>query len=435
MQEYFQEIVKSISEIVKFDSVQTAPLEGMPFGKGTADSLRYFLELAQSFGFETHNYDNYIGEVVFGNGKEFAILAHLDVVPVGNGWEHDPFGGEIDPVNEKIWGRGTMDDKGPAIVTLYALRALKEEGFIPNRKIKLIVGCNEEAGWECIQHYRKVAVMPEEGFSPDAEFPIIYAEKGIHPVRIAYKLPTPAPFAALQGGTVVNAVCDYCEATLANGVEPDYEKLEKFGLTFVPGCEQNCKYCKDGGKIVSRGVAAHASTPEKGKNAIEPLLRYFGLDDLADVLFADRCGIQKLQDETGHLTFSPDLVTLEDGVLYFTCDIRYPATLTSQDVCAALDTFGLPYTVLEDKKPLFCDKNSPLIQTLLGVYNSVTGEHAQPIAIGGGTYARALKNGCGFGPETADIDNRIHNSNEFITFGQIRLMYEVYYRAIAAVCQ
>ncbi|MDE6104766.1 MAG: M20/M25/M40 family metallo-hydrolase [Clostridia bacterium] len=153
MNELFNSAVKYISEIVKFDSSQKPAVAGAPFGKETADCLDWFLKLAASFGFETKNYEGYAGEVIFGEGEEFAILAHLDVVPAGSGWTHEPFGGEIDYKNEKIWGRGTMDDKGPAVCALLALKALKDKGFAPKKKIKLIVGCNEENGWACINYY------------------------------------------------------------------------------------------------------------------------------------------------------------------------------------------------------------------------------------------------------------------------------------------
>ena len=143
----FENLLKDLSQIIKFDSSQAPAEEGAPFGKGARLTLDYFLKLAASFGFETRDYDGYAGEVIFGEGEEFAILAHLDVVPAGSGWTHDPFGGEIDRANERVWGRGAMDDKGPAIITLYAMKALKDEGFVPRRKIKLIVGCNEENGW------------------------------------------------------------------------------------------------------------------------------------------------------------------------------------------------------------------------------------------------------------------------------------------------
>ncbi|MBQ8406317.1 MAG: M20/M25/M40 family metallo-hydrolase, partial [Clostridia bacterium] len=149
MDEYFDETVKRISEILQFDSSLKERTPEYPFGKETADCLQYFLDLASSLGFETKNYDNYAGEVIFGDGEPFGILAHLDVVPAGNGWKYPPFGGVINDdlsaggvPGMKIWGRGALDDKGPAISCLYALYTLKQSGFQPNRKIQLIVGCN-----------------------------------------------------------------------------------------------------------------------------------------------------------------------------------------------------------------------------------------------------------------------------------------------------
>ena len=154
-EKYFNETVSSIVEAVKFDTTLQPAAAGCPFGKETADCLNYFLTLAKRMGFETHNYENYAGEVIYGEGEPFAILAHLDVVPAGEGWSHPPFAAEIDDEiskggveGMKIWGRGTMDDKGPAIATLYAMKALKDEGFSPRRKIKFILGCNEESGWK-----------------------------------------------------------------------------------------------------------------------------------------------------------------------------------------------------------------------------------------------------------------------------------------------
>ena len=225
MDKLFENTVNSISEIIKFNSEKSAPLKGMPFGKGAADCLDYFLSLARSFGFETVNYDNYAGEVIFGEGEDFAILAHLDVVPAGSGWLHEPYGGEIDYKNRKIWGRGAMDDKGPAIISLYCLKQLKDEGFKPEKRIRLIVGCNEESGWECIKYFKAHSTMPETGFSPDADFPVIYAEKGI--LHVAFTFAVNGDFSSLVGGSAANMVCDECvvKAPVESG------KLKKLNLS------------------------------------------------------------------------------------------------------------------------------------------------------------------------------------------------------------
>ena len=415
MTNYFDDIVKNIAQAVTYDSSQAQPEEGMPFGRGAAKCLDFFLSLAEFMGFETHNYDNYAGEVVWGSGKDFAVLAHIDVVPAGSGWTHDPFGGEIDEQNGRIWGRGTMDDKGPAMLALYAMHALKEEGFKPRRTIKLILGCNEETGWGCIEHYNKVAKMPEEGISPDADFPVIYAEKGILHVRFAFDA-ADVNFSGLKGGNRANMVCDYCEVTCSADAQ------RESGLI------------REGGKIISRGRSAHGSTPEKGVNAIVPVLDYLGLGDMKEALFGQYMGLKGLEDETGPLTFSPNLIEQADGKIYVTCDIRYPATFKREQITGILDGCGTPYEIIHDQLPLFNDKNSTLIQTLLGVYNEVTGGDAQPIAIGGGTYARALKYGAAFGPEEDGEESTIHQANEYITFEKIEKCFKIYKLALERLC-
>ena len=409
---YFNDIVKNISQIVAIDSSQSAAIEGKPFGEGPAKALDYFLKLATRMGFETKNYDNYVGEVVFGRGEDFAVLAHLDVVPAGSGWTHDPFGGEIDNENERIWGRGTMDDKGPAIITLYALKALKDKGFKPKKRIKLIVGCNEESGWGCIEHYNKVATMPETGISPDADFPVIYAEKGIMHIKV--KLPASTAFEGLKGGDAANMVCAYCEVN----APCNKGKMLALGLEY------------DNGILLFRGKSAHGSTPEKGVNAMKPVMEYLGLHNEVKALFEDKLGLKDLKDETGALTLSPNVIEQTKEGVFVTCDIRYPAKCKRKKVTDILKKCGYPYTILHEQAPLYNDKNGELITTLLGVFNEVTGANAQPVAIGGGTYARALKNGAAFGPEEDGEECTIHQPNEYITFAKIRKCFDIYKLAL-----
>lgn len=435
MENYFNDIVDSICKTVKFDS-SLKPAEGeYPFGKETADCLGYFLSLAAGMGFETHNYDNYVGEVIFGEGEELAILAHLDVVPAGSGWTFPPFGAVInDDLSAggvrgvKIWGRGTMDDKGPAVTALYCLKALKDEGFCPKRKIKLIVGCNEESGWACLEHYNQVAHMPDEGFSPDADFPAIYAEKGILHFSAAFPM-TDAPFLSLTAGGAVNMVCDDAIAVLTDAAA---QRLTGYtnkaaGTSF--------QFDRESKTLRVRGKSAHGSTPEKGANALGAMLGFFasfheGCKRVYDFLFADAEGLKKINDETGTLTMSPDVASFENGELVVTTDIRFPATHKKEEIEEILKNAGLKYEILHYQAPLYNDPNGKLIRTLMGVYNKATGRNDKPIAIGGGTYARALKCGCGFGPELEDEEATIHQPDEYITFDRIRLMSEIYYEAI-----
>ena len=439
MQQYFDEIVKNTVEILKFDSSLKPAEEGCPFGKETADCLNYFLNLAAEMGFEIHNYDNYVGEVVYGEGEPFAILAHLDVVPAGSGWKYPPFGGVINDdlsaggvAGTKIWGRGAMDDKTSAVVCLYALKALKDQGILPNRTIKLIVGCNEESGWECIAHYNKVAQMPEEGFTPDANFPVIYAEKGILHFTAHFPIDD-APMSALNAGERVNMVCDNASAVLtrkAGGKLVYYENpIEGTRLS----------YDNTTNILRAYGKSAHGSTPEYGANALQAILCFLstfhdGCKKAYDLLFNDATGLKALEDETGKLSMSPDLAVFENGVLKITTDVRFPATYPLDAITEKLDAFGVEYVIDNYQPPIYNDPNGRLISTLVRVYNQISGKNESPIAIGGGTYARALKCGCAFGPEICFEETTIHQANEYITFDRIKLISDIYYHAIKAIC-
>lgn len=418
---YQTEIINSIIDLVKIDSSQQPALPGKPFGEGAAKALGAFLSLAERLGFATRNYDNYIGEALFGEGEPFAILCHLDVVPAGEGWTHPPFGGGIE--NGRLYGRGTVDDKGPAVICLYALKALKDEGLLPRRAIKLIVGCNEESGWACIGHYNKAAELPAEGFTPDADFPVIYAEKGILHAKFAFPLPD-APFLSLRGGDAANKVCEEATACVSAA---DTARAQRYGLTF------------DGNLLRAQGKAAHASLPETGENALGKLLSYFAEEDgrvarICDLLFGRANGLRELKDGTGALTLSPDIADYTDGTLFVTVDIRYPATYTQESICKILDTFGAPYELLHCQAPLFNDKDGTLIQTLCKVYERETGETGAPIAIGGGTYARALKRGAGFGPQFPDAPSVIHGKDEYILLSDIEKLFRIYKSAIQELC-
>lgn len=441
MDKYFDNLVQSTVEILRFDSsLKPAESENgeYPFGKETADCLAYFLNLAESFGFETKNYDNYIGEVIFGRGEDFAILAHLDVVPAGSGWKYPPFGGVIndDPsdggvTGTKIWGRGAMDDKGPAMVCLYALKALKDEGFMPRRTIKLIVGCNEECGWKCIEHYKQVAQMPAEGFTPDANFPVIYAEKGILHFTASFPI-NDAPMSALNGGERANMVCDSAKAILTRKAAESLVYYEN------PIAGTHLSYDNTTNILRADGKSAHGSTPDKGANALQALLYFLSTinDDCKnayELLFGEELGFRSLCDETGVLTMSPDVATYKNGVLNITCDVRFPATFAKETVTDRLDEAGISYEINNYQAPLYNDKDGELIKTLTRVYGEMTGKEAAPIAIGGGTYARALKCGCGFGPEADGEEATIHQANEYITFDKIRELSRVYYNAIKEI--
>ena len=437
-EKYFNETVQTLVKTLQFDSSMKPAQDNYPFGKETADCLAYFLSVAEQMGFATKNYDNYVGEVEFGEGEPFALLAHLDVVPAGNNWTYPPFGGVINDApsaggvaGTKIWGRGAMDDKGPAVCLLYALKALKDEGFIPNRKLKLILGCNEECGWKCIEYYKQVAQMPEEGFTPDANFPVIYAEKGILHVTFSFPIEN-APFTSLCGGERANMVCDLVSAFITKRCAEGLVSYQN------PVAGTRLSYDNTTNMLTAYGKSAHGSTPQRGANALQAILAFLSQENddckrAYEILFDDVLGLTKLQDETGTLTFSPNVAKYKDGVLQVTADIRFPATEKKERITNIFDKANLSYVVPNYQAPLYNDPNSPLISTLNAVYNEVTGKAEKPIAIGGGTYARALARGCAFGPEVDGEEDTIHQANEYITFDKIRSLCKIYYEAIKRI--
>lgn len=421
----FDKMKQTLKQLCAIPSVQGEPMPGMPFGEHVRQALDFMLDLGKQFGFKVTNYDGYIGEIVWeGDPSEqtLGILCHLDVVKAGrlSDWKTPPF--EPDERDGKIFARGTLDDKGPAVSILYMMKQLKEEGFTPKKTIKFILGCNEESGWGCIDHYLKVAKMPDFGFSPDGNFPVLYAEKGI--MHVNYTFNCDKSIKIIEGGEMPNMVCDYAYA-----IAPiDSELAKECGLKI------------NGDKIESFGVSAHGSTPEKGKNAIDALLKYLTKLNLVDTsvydaLFKDCYSLKEYYDETGPLTMSPDIIRAENGVMQVTVDFRYPATFKPSFMEEQVAKIA-PFTLSgHHQAPLFNDKNSFLIKTLLNIYNKETNSTCEPIAIGGGTYARALPVGVAFGPEFPGADAPVHEPNEYISLDAFEKMSIIYKQAIRELAE
>ena len=419
----FDNFIKDLKELISYKSVLVLDEEGTPFGVETKKALHSFLNLAKSFGFETKNYDDYAGEIIFGEGEEIGIIGHLDVVPAGDGWETDPF--VLTKVGDTYYGRGVSDDKGLSLMILYALKELKDSGIVPNKKFRFIVGCNEEAGWGDIKYLNSLKdfSFPEKGFSPDGEFPVTYAEKGI--THIKFYLNKLKNFYGIKGGTVVNAVCG--EASVYATEQGINEALiHKHGLHLV-----------DGNKIVSIGKSCHGSTPNNGINALNALFSYFlemgeDVKDFYDYVILDKSGIRKIENEQGTLTLSPDLISEENDKIVVVCDTRIPAPVCFDDIKGTIDSFGLEYTATERHEPFMIDKNCELVTTLLNAYKEITGDkNATPQYETGSTYARVFKEGCSFGGAGIDgFSAGAHTANEHIPEDMMKKMYNIYKSAI-----
>lgn len=434
------EMITNIGRLVAIDSQLGMPGEGKPFGEGPAEALKEGLKIAEELGFKTVNLDNYCGYAEMGEGEEIVgIAGHLDIVPVGGDWTYDPF--KLTREGDYIYGRGTTDDKGPVIEALYAMKLLRDSGVKLNKRVRLIMGCNEETGSKCMEHYNEVEEELSCGFTPDANFPCIHGEKG-HMSMVAYSKNT--KIISMNGGFVSNAVCDACttvipaEAGLKEKLE---EILAKTKLQEYQVTEENGTI-----RIYAKGVPAHASTPTLGVNAagvtFESLEKAGFEDDFVKFYNShigtscDGAGIGlKFEDEYGDLTLCNGIVKTENGVISCTIDIRVPVTLKAEDVrkmCEGkLEDENGRIEILEIGDPLFFPRESPLVNALYKAYVDVTDDtENEPMVIGGGTYAKSLKNIIAFGPEKLGIDYRIHSADEYMLVSGMEEAVLIYMEAI-----
>ena len=434
------EMLTNLGRLVAIDSQLGTPAEGMPFGEGPAKALEVGLKIADELGFKTVNLDNYCGYAEMGEGDEIVgIAGHLDIVPAGGDWTHDPF--TLTRDGDYVYGRGTTDDKGPVLEALYAMKLLRDSGMKLNKRVRLIMGCNEETGSKCMEHYNEVAEELSCGFTPDASYPCIHGEKGgVH--MMAYSQNT--KIISMNGGFVVNAVCDSC-----NTVIPAEEGLKERLETALSETKlQEYKVTEEKGtlNIYAKGVPAHASTPTLGVNAAGvtfECLEKAGFEDDFVTFYnthlgtsCDGAGIGlKFADAYGDLTFCNGIVKTEDGVISCTIDIRVPVTLKEEELrsmCEGkLEDENGRIEIRSVGESLFFPADSPLVKALYKAYVDVTGDtENKPMVIGGGTYAKSLKNIIAFGPEMPGIDYRIHSADEYILVSGMEESVLIYMEAI-----
>ncbi|MBQ4073202.1 MAG: Sapep family Mn(2+)-dependent dipeptidase [Clostridia bacterium] len=431
----FEDAIKSLQDLIKINSVQAPATEGAPFGEGNVRALDYSLKLLESFGFKTKNGENYYGYGDVGDDSLplFGILAHLDVVPISPTWQHDPFGGEIE--DGYLYGRGTLDDKGPFISALYACAQLLNEGFKPTKRIRFILGCNEESGWACMDKYASNEEMPQEGFSPDADFPVINCEKGV--VYHEILVPKSDFIINLECGERANIVPDKATATVK-----ELKGLRERAIELGACVLQN----DDILTITTKGISAHGSTPDKGENALVKLLDVLApFDKALDFIYQSfryndgRGANINFNDEiSGSLTANLGVAKTITDSIKFVVDIRYPLCITMDELTTLLTN---RFASIDGRVtrgayhlPLYVAKDDPLIIALLGAYNDVTGTKGEAITIGGGTYARVLPKGVAFGPVFPGGESRVHGDDERISLKDFAKTIEIYKEAIKRLC-
>lgn len=432
-------MLDTLQTLIGIPSVATAaPENGTPYGTNCAKALDFMLQTAESFGLNTTNFDYHVGvaDTSTDTAPYLGILAHLDVVPVmEENWHTPPFTATIQ--NDCIYGRGAIDDKGPAVAALYAIKAIADAGIQLKKPVRLLLGCNEENGSTDLEYYNQKDTMPPLVFTPDGSYPLISIEKGM--MRIQFEAPaTKDSILLLQAGTAPNAVPAQAVCVLP----ALYHKL-------LP---ENCNIIanSDFVKLTWNGQAAHASTPETGNNAITGLLELlaklpnFPMCKALSACFPHGCtdgsnlGIACEDAESGALTCICSQLEIQGDKWVGMMDIRYPICTTKeaifQQVQKRLKEAGCSCKVIIQNDPHVVPKESPFVQTLLRIYEEETGEKGECIAIGGGTYVHDIPGGVAFGAEFPNWDYHMHGDDEFVPIEHLMKDVRMMAAAILELC-
>lgn len=415
-------LIQINSELTKFDPLQ----KEAPFGLGIKQALDYMLSLGVRDGFVTENVDQYAGHIQLGESEEYiGSIGHLDVVPAGTGWTYPAYSATV--VDGKMYGRGTEDDKGPTIAFYYAMKILKDLQVPLRKSIKLVLGTDEETGWRGVDYYfKKYPQMPVAGFIPDADFPLIYAEKGITRIFLNGQ-DKGTVLKSLHGGLADNMVPESATAVLS---DLSYQKDFQAFLA-DHNYQGSVEAHKEGIQLTVIGKSAHGSLPHLGENAIDRMFAFLSTLNLDSTLVnmyqslllddwqGKKLGINYMDQEMGPLTNNIGKITFDNHIYQIALNLRYPHGVNLSEVMKKgnekVAQYGAKLFLDKHNEVLYIDPNSDLVQTLMSVYKKHTGEqHAKPINIGGGTFARVMKNTVAFGPHFLDKPSFIHQRDEYI---------------------
>ena len=437
---YEKEYLDNLFDLLRIDSVlrEQPEVKDAPFGYGCVEALKYTLALGDKMGFKTKNIDNIVGYIEFGEGDEIlGILCHLDVVPVGEGWTNPPF----EPIlkDGKIYARGSNDDKGPLMSSLYAMKILKDMGFKPKKRVRLIIGTDEETASRGIVRYLEKEEQPSMGFSPDADFPLIYGEKGIMSIDITSNEQANY-IKQIKSGDVYNVVPDKAYAYLNKDLKKEFESYLKENK-FV-GSSDECLYIE--------GERAHAMEPRNGKNALLRLFNFlqanldynlikFVAKYLNDSRFKD-IDLSYTHEEMGDLTCNVALCDIDNNKGRVGLNLRYPIGWDKDAFLKGLSEkaskYGLDVNVVSDSNPHYISPDSELVKNLYSAYVEVTGDKVNKImTIGGGTYARHFKNAVAFGASLPGRETVAHMVDEYMRMEDLEIACLVYMKSIENLCK
>ena len=450
-------IAADIAQLVGIPSTESPEeaAEGAPFGPGPREALSAALAIGQRMGLETKDLEGYAGYAQLPGDSEtqVGIIGHVDVVPAGPGWDSDPFA--MQEKDGYLVGRGVIDDKGPILCALHAVRFWKERLEAEGRRfpytLRVIFGANEETGMGDVEHYRSVEADPAFLFTPDAEFPVCHGEKGLWGGWLHSPLIENGALVAFEGGVAANAVPGQAWAVVRTAT-PASEAPKASHITVIQeGYGQL--------RIEAAGKSAHGSTPEKGESAIGFLAEYLTeagwctpteerFLHLACCIAQDwrgaDLGLACEDDDFGPLTIAGGLMNLEGGRLHQTFDVRFPTATTADALLEALhkviDPAGVTVDIVKAVEPFLIQQDSPEVKALIQVYNEVTGESARSFTMGGATYAREFSRAVSFGVEKPWEEmpawaGGMHGPNEAVSVSLLKQAVKIYILAINRLMQ
>lgn len=442
----FDELVADLQQTLSYQTEASGydPQAEHPFGEHMTAALNAFLDLARRHGFITRNIDNMVGVIDTSDDTSlplYGLMCHLDVVPAGNRakWIHPPYGGVQG--NGRIYGRGSLDDKGPAVVSLHAMKAVRDTRQLTCR-FRLIVGLDEETGaFRCMKRYLKTEEIPLYSFSPDGAFPLINAEKGILRLTVEKRFNESGKnngqaIERISGGIRTNIIPDVASAVLRGD------------FSHRPAKDMEV----EGGHVISRGKSAHVKYPTEGDNAILKLLAYLAKLDVdtplghyvrdLHALFRNEYDGKSLQIAcndgiSGSLFCSLSIIEADESQCVLKIDIRHPVTVSGDDVVNRLkQVFGvLGASVRVDSRndPLYMPESDPFVRLLLDSYASVTGDQGKPFSTSGGTYCRDMPNSVSFGIVFPGEEAVAHMANEYVNIASLRKAAHIYAEAMARI--
>ena len=432
-------LIDALKTLVEVPSVLTAYDKNSetPFGKSIDDALKTMLAMGANEGFEIVNVENHAGHIEWGKGREIlGILTHLDVVPATGDWTRPPFEPYVE--DGKIFGRGTMDDKGPTIASFFAMKFLRELGFAPEKRIRLILGTDEETKNRGIERYLEEEPMPGEGFSPDAEFPVIHGEKGLYSFDFKGSFKN-GPLKHFEAGDRYNVVPASATAVIDESLDLEVPFTEYLK-------DNDLKGTIKANVLTLEGKSAHASTPDKGVNAASHLATFLSkhmshpyVDLIAESFAFDHYGkktkIATYDDQLKDLTLNPAVFRYSKEGSLIGLNVRFPSNYNFNKGEKNLNRLASKYGMIYEGKgvvsPHFVAPDDPLVTTLMDAYKNVTGDYDHaPFTIGGGTYARTLDKGVAFGLVMPGREDVAHQVDEHIFIDDLIKATAIYMQAI-----